>query len=96
MTTTNYTYDDLYNFVMFGLEPELMTAVIPHLDALYADETQEESTARLSRYQAALNECQDILDTYELQHEQLIQRDETAALVAAGITKLKANIPTNA
>ncbi len=45
---------DLYDLLMFNIEPELMSAIVPQLETLYANETKAEQKKRLKRYQKAL------------------------------------------
>lgn len=78
MATNTHNFTDLYNFVMSGLEPELTTDVMPYLDEMYEDETPAEQAERLERYQSAINECQDIMETYQVEHEHLVEVYEQA------------------
>jgi|CXWL01.1.fsa_nt_gi transketolase len=41
---------EVYDSIMSGIDPELLSANIPTLDAAYADETEEEKKARYERY----------------------------------------------
>ena len=50
------TLEDLYNLLMYDIEPDLMSERIPHLDAIYAGESAEERKARGERYAAAFEE----------------------------------------
>lgn len=45
--------EDLYNTLMWEIEPELTTELMPDLDYLYEKETPEEREARLEWYEAA-------------------------------------------
>ncbi len=42
-----------YNALMWDIEPELTTDILPDLDALYADESAEDRTVRLQWYEDA-------------------------------------------
>jgi hypothetical protein len=48
--------EGIYNLLMCEIEPELCTEMIPELDTLYADETEEERRERGQRYAAAFEE----------------------------------------
>jgi len=56
------TMEDIYNMLMYDIEPDLMTSSLPELDAIYADETDEEREARADRYAEAFRECSRRLD----------------------------------
>lgn len=45
--------EELYNTLMWGIEPELTTWIWGDLEYLYADETAEQRTARYAWYAAA-------------------------------------------
>lgn len=45
--------EEVYNDIMGKIEPELTTKNMPVLAAKYANETQEERTARMGRYKKA-------------------------------------------
>ncbi len=45
--------EQIYDLLMAEIEPELLLANIPVLDARYAAETPEEHVARMERYAAA-------------------------------------------
>jgi hypothetical protein len=45
--------EEIYDLLMGPIEPDLLLAVIPTLDATYAGETKEQHDARMKRYQAA-------------------------------------------
>ena len=47
------TLEQLYDLIMGQIEPDLVTAQIPLLDAKYANETPEEKRARGERYAEA-------------------------------------------
>lgn len=46
----------LYDALMWEIEPELTAGVIPHLDAFYSGETNEERHERAARYERAFKE----------------------------------------
>jgi hypothetical protein len=54
-------FEDLYDWFMLQVEPELTTLVMPHLDALYAEETPEENTERTGRYAIAFKKVEEKL-----------------------------------
>ncbi|MBU0458452.1 hypothetical protein KJ652_03440 [Patescibacteria group bacterium] len=56
------TMEDLYNFIMEEIEPELTTFNIPTLDELYKDESKKERKKRLERYKAAMEDCMKRMD----------------------------------
>ena len=47
------TLEEIYNALMYDIEPELMTDMIPELDEIYANETEEEREERAERYARA-------------------------------------------
>jgi hypothetical protein len=63
----SWTIEDLYNFVMVSIEPDLVLGRIEQLDALYAGETEQERKSRADRYAAAFERCFAIM-------EQLLQQ----------------------
>lgn len=46
--------EQLYDMLMYDIEPELMTSMIPELDRVYADEAKEEKKERAARYAKAI------------------------------------------
>lgn len=48
--------EDFYNLLMYDIEPDLVTSRIPHLEAIYVGESEEERAARGERYSAAFDE----------------------------------------
>lgn len=46
--------EQLYNVLMWEIEPEMTTWVLPDLDSLYKNETPEERSVRYSWYATAL------------------------------------------
>lgn len=49
-----FNAEELYNILMGAIEPELCTDILPVLDELYLDETQEHRILRMQRYVAAI------------------------------------------
>ncbi len=47
---------DLYDALMFGIEPDLVTVRLPLLEQKYRGESPEEHAARMERYQRAYEE----------------------------------------
>lgn len=47
------TGEEVYDSIMGEIEPELLTANIPHLDEQYVNETEEDRAARYERYNTA-------------------------------------------
>ncbi len=47
------TWEDIYNLLMYEIEPELITDMIPELDEWYGDESEEEKMERGDRYHDA-------------------------------------------
>lgn len=47
---------EIYDSIMWGIEPELLTANLPSLAEKYKDETPEQKKARAERYQKAFAE----------------------------------------
>ncbi len=48
--------DELYDSIMGQIEPELLSANLPMISSLCANETAEQRSARAKRYQAAFKE----------------------------------------
>lgn len=55
-TSIGFTAEEIYNTLMFDIEPDLVTSVVPHLDEIYMNETSEEHAARSERYKRAFAE----------------------------------------
>jgi len=55
---------ELYDSIMSTIEPELCTDQIPLLTEKYKDETQEQRTARLKKYNSAFEAYDKALDAY--------------------------------
>lgn len=51
--TSTTELQELYNTLMYTIEPELMTDMLPMLDAIYKDETKENRAIRLAWYAEA-------------------------------------------
>ena len=51
------TLEDLYDIIMRGIEPELVSDNLDQLDQLYKEETPAENIKRLERYQQAITKC---------------------------------------
>ncbi|MCF7844353.1 MAG: hypothetical protein K9M03_00810 [Kiritimatiellales bacterium] len=51
-----WTMEDIYNLLMYDIEPELMTDQIADLDVLYFDESEDEHKDRMARYKEAFEE----------------------------------------
>jgi len=45
--------EEIYNMLMYDIEPELMTDMLPELAEIYAGETEEERAERGERYARA-------------------------------------------
>jgi hypothetical protein len=54
--TDSLSTEDIYNFLMAEIEPELTTYMIPHLDEIYAEETKREREQRAKGYNEAFAE----------------------------------------
>jgi len=52
----DWTIKDFYDLIMFDIEPELTTYMIPDLEVIYKDETKEERKMRAERYAEAFAE----------------------------------------
>jgi hypothetical protein len=57
-------FDDLYDFLMVDIEPELTTSMLPELDAIYKQESAEDRRARGKRYARAFEIFADRLETF--------------------------------
>ncbi|MBT3834761.1 hypothetical protein HOF56_00775 [Candidatus Peribacteria bacterium] len=49
----NLTMEQVYDLLMINIEPDLTSWSIPTLDDVYSDETKEEKTERMERYEDA-------------------------------------------
>ncbi len=90
------TGEEIYDMLMGSINPELLTANIPHLDEKHAGETEEERKARYERYQrdfakydAAFKEWTKKVDTvaakllkYALKSAEAKSREEEAGQLA--------------
>jgi hypothetical protein len=57
--------EQIYDLLMAEIEPELLLANIPVLDAKYAAETPEEHAVRMARYAQAYKKFDDALKTFK-------------------------------
>ena len=48
-----WTVEELYDLIMYEIEPELLTPMIPELEKIYKNETKEEHVERMERYRQA-------------------------------------------
>lgn len=51
--TARWTVEELYDLIMYDIEPELLSSVLPGLEELYKDETKEQHDERMARYRMA-------------------------------------------
>lgn len=58
------TGQELYDQIMAGIEPELVSTVIPTLKEKYKDEAPEQTTARAERYEKAYDRFDAAFDEY--------------------------------
>jgi len=67
----DWSVTDLYDMLMYDIEPELMTESLPELDALYAGETPEEHKERMQRYADSLDSFNDrftlLMDAWKIE-----------------------------
>ena len=56
--------EDLYNFLMRQIEPELTTDILPTLSKKHSHETEEQAKTRADRYSKAFEMYEKCLDTY--------------------------------
>lgn len=59
------TAREVYDAIMGGIEPELVTDQLPLLDAKYANETPVEKTVRMERYGRAFVAYEIAYEAYE-------------------------------
>ena len=55
-TPIHWTFDDLYNLLMYDIEQDLLTENLPTLEEKYKGETEEQQKERARRYARALSE----------------------------------------
>lgn len=58
------TGQELYDQIMAGIEPELVSTAIPALKEKYKDETPEQTKARAERYEQAYDRFDEAFDAY--------------------------------
>jgi hypothetical protein len=58
------TGEELYNFLMKDIEPDLLTSQLPLLDERYKNESPEAAAARAARYEKAFAEYEKRLSAY--------------------------------
>lgn len=60
---------ELYNVMMYEIEPDLITDIIPHLDEIYKGETEKQTQQRRERYVKAFEvffrRFRELTDTWE-------------------------------
>lgn len=71
---------ELYDRIMAGIEPELMSGSVGGLRAKYADETPEEKEARGKRYAKAYAEYDTQYAQYQLKRDSSMLRYKSQAL----------------
>jgi hypothetical protein len=68
---TQWSMIDLYDMLMFEIEPELLSDAVGELDELYKNETKEEHQERMDRYKVAFQTFSDrfgkMLDLWKVQ-----------------------------
>jgi hypothetical protein len=52
---TTHVLQALYDMLMYDIEPELVTEMLPELPEIYANETEEEREERAERYARAFS-----------------------------------------
>lgn len=61
---TSATGQEIYDLLMAGIEPELITSALPYLEEKYKDETPEQAQERAARYEKAFAEYAKQLGDY--------------------------------
>lgn len=61
---TKIEFEDLYDWFMLQVEPELTTLILPNLDELYSEETPEEHTKRAGKYAEAFTKVEQMLGNF--------------------------------
>lgn len=51
----NLSPEDFYNLLMYDIEPDLVTSRLPHLEAIYFGESEDERIKRGERYSEAFD-----------------------------------------
>lgn len=71
---------DVYNGIMSGIEPDLVSDMIPLLDKKYAGETPAQNVLRLARYRAAYEEYTVRFTAWATEMNQLVTKYRKGAL----------------
>lgn len=77
------TGEELYNALMSKIEPDLVTSVLPTLDAKYKGESKEDAAARAKRYEAAFAEYEKQLKAYVAGLQGQVHQYKRAAIQSA-------------
>lgn len=77
------TGEEVYDSIMGGIEPELISVNIPHLDEQYANETEEEKSARYERYTQAFAKYDEAYAKWEAELNTLVTNYRHEALSSA-------------
>lgn len=75
--------EEVYNGIMGRIDPDLLTTVIPTLDAKYKGESESARTARLERYKKAYEEYDKQYAAWEQEVRALVARARREALQSA-------------
>ena len=78
------TFADIYDYLMIDIEPELTTAMLPMLSAIYEKETEEQKIERGKRYQEAFEKLSEKMSTI-----QNTWKDELIEMKESVISQLK-------
>lgn len=74
------TGTDVYNGIMSGIEPDLVSDMIPLLEMKYAGETPAQNAVRLARYRAAYEEYERRFAAWATEMSQLVTKYRKGAL----------------
>ena len=77
---TKLLAEQLYDLIMADIEPDLLLANIPNLDAKYAGETPEEHTARMKRYEASYKKFDAEFSTFMTEVNDKVRVSKRSAL----------------
>lgn len=75
--------EEVYDGLMAQIEPELLSANIPHLDEAYPSETEEEKKARYDRYSAAFVKYDEMYAEWEKNLNEIVTDYRKDALTSA-------------
>ena len=75
--------EDVYNLLMYAIEPDLTTFMLPTLEEKYKNETAEQKTERTAKYSAAFLKVKEAMHTYYAHQKNQVLRIKNAAFSRA-------------